>query len=88
MLICRQHLHPHPPNGKPHPSQLAQFSAVVQNNPSALPHQLRVGTAIPTTVPGPGQSVATIAPQFNNLGTVGYYRKQVSSHIFNLIDRF
>jgi hypothetical protein len=38
--------------------------------------------AIPSTIPGAGQSVATIAPQFNNLGTVGYYRKQVLTKTF------
>ena len=82
LIGTRDHLHPRPPNGKPHPTQLAQFTAVVQSNPSALPHQLRVGTAIPSIITGPGQSVATIAPQFNNLGTVGYYRKQVLTNTF------
>ena len=51
----------------------------MQNNPSALAHQLRIGTALPSSAPGPGQSVALISSKFNNLGAIGYYRKKVIS---------
>jgi hypothetical protein len=91
-LISRDHYHPRPPNGKPHPIHLKQLANAVQNNPSALPHQLRVGTAIPYVQNIsqldqnlPSQSVANIAPQFNNLGTVGYYRKKIMANTPGLI---
>ena len=57
----------------------------MQSNPSALPHQLRVGNALPSLAPGPGQSVALIAPQFNNLGVIGHYRRKVINNEPNLI---
>jgi len=72
--MYRSHPHPQPPNGRLHPVQKEEFEKVVQNNPSALPHQLQMGNAMPSSsgIHGPGQSVALIAPQLNNLGAVQY----------------
>ena len=88
--IYRYHRHPQPPNGKPHPYQLEQFANVVLNNPKARPHELRTGSALPSAsgLPGPGQSVALIAPQFNNLGHIGYRRRQVLAQNRDVISSY
>jgi len=63
---------------------------VILNNPKAHPHELCTGSALPSTsgLPGPGQSVALIAPQFNNLGHIGYRRRQVIAQNPHLISSY
>ena len=85
--MYRSHPHPQPPNGRLHPVQKEEFEKVVQNNPSALPHQLQMGNAMPSSsgIHGPGQSVALIAPQLNNLGAVQYLRQKAITNSPGLI---
>jgi hypothetical protein len=77
------HRHPQPPGGKLHPQQFEKVKQIIQANPNATPHELRIGSSLLPN--GPGQSLGSIAPQLNNVDVVGRLKKKVLTETPGLI---